>query len=139
VAASNADSPVAIDADLTRKLVRIHFRRIVKAEHMSAASRELKELLSKVGRGFILLTDLTGLEEMDLECVPHVTRNMDLCLAAGVGTIIRVIPEPQKDIGFRLLSLTHYRGRVPILSFDSMAEAEKAMQAPAEPDTSSKR
>ena len=77
--------------------------------------------------GFTVVTDLTELERMDLDCLPHLTKLMDLFLAAGVAKVVRVIPDPKKDIGFNLLSITRYRGRVPIATFGTRADADTAL------------
>jgi hypothetical protein len=43
--------------------------------------------------------------------------------------VLRIIPDPSKDIGFTLLSHTHYRGKVPFVTLTSAAEAETALAA----------
>ena len=100
---------------------------IVLANHIEAVLPGLEENISRVGSGFTLVTDLTGLENMHLDCVPHVTRIMDLCLGAGMAKVIRIIPDPAKDIGLNLLSLVHYRGKVPTVTFASRAEAAREL------------
>jgi hypothetical protein len=105
------------------------FHGVVTARDLQRRVDELPTFLATVGPGFSLTTDLTDLELMDLDTVPAITRVMDLCLQAGVKQIVRIIPDPSKDIGFHLLSLTHYRGRVPITTCATRAEAE-ALLAP---------
>jgi hypothetical protein len=78
--------------------------------------------------GFTVLVDLSGLENMALDCVPYLSKIMDLCKAQGVGLVVRVIPDPTKDIGLNILSLIHYRGKVRIVTCDTLAEAEKLMK-----------
>ena len=112
-----------IEFDPGWNAIVLRFRGNVTAVEMRTIEAKAEGLLAKLPRGFHLLTDLTGLEQMDLDCVPYLTRFMDRSLAAGVGTIVRVIPEPDKDIGFGLLSLTHYRGRVPIATVATEQEA----------------
>jgi hypothetical protein len=41
--------------------------------------------------------------------------------------VVRVIPDPQKDIGLNILSLFHYRRRVRIVTCKTLAEAMKAL------------
>ncbi|PTY01237.1 hypothetical protein DB354_00350 [Opitutus sp. ER46] len=84
----------------------------------------MKTQLGELGQGFTMLTDLADLEHMELECVGELTRMMDVCMAAGIGKVVRVIPDPDKDIGFNLLSLTHYRGKVPTATCETREEAE---------------
>lgn len=122
---------MAVESDLAKRLVRVRYVGFVNAAHFQVRTPEFDALVAAMGPGFTLITDLTELEEMDLECVTELTQLMDRCLAAGVGNVLRVIPDPAKDIGFHILSLTHYRGRVPTTTFRSRAEAETALQQPA--------
>jgi hypothetical protein len=123
---SESSVPVEIEANFDRKILHIHFRGIVTAPDMKAHVERMREVLLKIGPGFLLVTDLTSLEEMDVEAVRDITRTMDLCIDAGVKRVIRVIPDPDKDIGFHLLSITHYRGHVPIATFATLNEAKAA-------------
>ena len=43
----------------------------------------------------------------------------------GVAEVVRVIPDPQKDIGLNILSVFHYSRRVRIVTCESLAEAEE--------------
>jgi anti-anti-sigma regulatory factor len=83
--------------------------------------------LPNLTKGFKILTDLSGLNSMDALCVSELKRMMDLCRKSGVGTVARVIPDPAKDIGFNILSLFHYRDKVHVLTFQTLAEAEQAL------------
>lgn len=120
---------VAVETDPARKILRMRFRGVVRGEDMKTPFAGLPELLREMGSGFVQITDLTELDRMELDSVPQLTKMMDVCLAGGVARIIRVIPNPDKDIGFKLLSLTHYRGKVPIATYKTRGEAEKAVAA----------
>jgi hypothetical protein len=52
---------------------------------------------------------------------------MDRLRAGGIRTVIRAIPDPNKDIGLKILSIIHYRRGVRIVTCDSRAEAERAL------------
>jgi hypothetical protein len=54
---------------------------------------------------------------------------MDLFVLHGIAKVIRIIPDPDKDIGLKLLSIVHYRGRVPTLTCKTRAEAERELAA----------
>ena len=108
--------------------MRTRYFGLVTATQMTAGLRQAEALLPQMKAGFTVLADLSGLESMDLNCVPHLTRFMDLCKAQGAGMVVRVIPDPAKDIGFNILSIVHYRGKVKILTCDTLAEAERAMR-----------
>ena len=64
---------------------------------------------------------------MDLQCRPHINRVMDLCDDAGIDMVVRVIPDPRKDIGLNIMSLFHYRRGLPIVTFESLPEALKIL------------
>ena len=87
--------------------------------------------------GFTFITDLTGLGSMELECAPDLARLMDFCKARGIGTVVRIIPDPRRDIGFNILSIVHYRRGVRVVTCKDAAEAERvtagARGAPAAP------
>ena len=121
--------PIRVELEPARRLLRIHFQGNVAAADMRIAVEQLHVTLAELGPGFMLLTDLSDLEEMSIDSVRDLTRFMDLCLKAGVKQIVRVIPDPSKDIGFHLLSMTHYRGRVPIAMCETLAEAERVLHA----------
>lgn len=121
--------PFEIDADAERGILRARFRGVVTSHALQACAQRSAALIAQMQRGFIVITDLSDLEQMELDCVPHITRLMDLFHDAGVRRVIRVIPDSDKDIGFTLLSHTHYRGKVPFETLASMAEAEAALTA----------
>ena len=84
-------------------------------------------LLDDMPPGFRLLADLSGLQSMDLACAPFIAKVMDRCNERGVKKVIRIIPDPRKDIGFSIMSVFHYDRHVRILTFDNLAEAEEAL------------
>ena len=64
---------------------------------------------------------------MELDCVDSLTRVMECFKSSGVGTVVRVIPDPAKDIGFNILSITHYRRGVKVITCETLAEAERVL------------
>jgi hypothetical protein len=122
-------SPQAIEltAENERNILHLSFRGIVRGTDMEGTDIRAAELASALRPGFVMIGDLTDLEAMDLDCVPHLTRVMELLAKAGMGHVIRVIPDPDRDIGLTLLSHTHYRGRIPIQICSTRAEADVAL------------
>ena len=86
-------------------------------------AKELPPLLAELTPGFRLLTDMSALDEIDLECLPHIKAMMDLCNQRGVAMVVRVIPDPHKDIGMNILSPFHYRRDVHIVTCETIEEA----------------
>jgi hypothetical protein len=117
-----------MEADVMGNVLRIRYRGIVTAAHMMSGVEQVERLLLQMQAGFTVLADLSGLEVMDLACTPYVSKMMDRFKAKGVGMVVRVIPDPTKDIGFNILSLIHYRGKVSVITCNTLAEAERAMK-----------
>lgn len=107
--------------------MHLRFFGVVKVEDVQAAVLNVETLLEQMPVGFAAVTDLSGLEVMDLECAPHLGRMMDLLRERQVGKVVRLIPDPHKDIGFNILSATHYRGLVQIITCVTAAELERAL------------
>ena len=105
----------------------------VGPEETKRAVATLQGLLADLAPGFRLLTILSDLEEMDIACVPDVKKMMDFCNKKGVETVVRVIPDPHKDIGFNILSLFHYRRRVHIITCETLGDALKQLAAKGSP------
>ena len=115
------------EVDTKGNVLRVQFWGVVTGARLQVESEPVAEMVKQLPPGFTVLVDLTDLESMDLDCLPWVTRLMDLYMAAKVGRVIRVIPDPHKDIGLNILSITHYRGRVPMKTCKTRVEAEAAI------------
>ena len=115
------------EIDAGKKLLRITFSGNVAVQEARRCLEQAESLLPGLVPGFRLLTDLSGLEAMDVACAPYVERLMDVCNQLGVDTVVRVIPDPHKDIGLSIMSLFHYRRRVRIVTCETLAEAEKVL------------
>jgi anti-anti-sigma regulatory factor len=113
--------------DKPNNLLRMTFSGHVTADEAKQGTDELADHLVETESGFRLLTDLTGLEAMDTECVPYIRSSMDILNKKGVAMVVRVIPDPQKDIGFKILSLFHYGHDVQIVTCESLEEAMRAL------------
>ena len=117
-----------VEVDKSKNLLKIIYAQHVGPEDTQRVEEKIPSLVPDLRPGFRLLTDLSGLESMDLACVPYIERMMDLCNKKGVEMVVRVIPDPQKDIGLNILSLFHYRRRVRIVTCPTLEEAMKALE-----------
>jgi hypothetical protein len=124
---SAEESRVMVEVNSEEKSVRMRFCGAIQPGHVSAAVNTALLEATKLGSGFVLVTDLTDLENMDIDCFRGLTRMMDLFVEAGLGRVIRIIPDPRKDIGFQLLGVVHYRGKVPTTTYSSRAEADHSL------------
>lgn len=68
---------------------------------MENAARQVDTLLPQLQPGFSVFADFSSIQSMDLDCVRPLTRIMDLCRAAGIEMIVRILPAPDRDIGIK--------------------------------------
>jgi hypothetical protein len=118
-----------VELDKSRNVLKLAYSRQVGPDEAQACQERIKVLLPELRPGFQLLSDLSSLEEMEIACVPYIRRIMELCKQGGVGRVVRVIPDPRKDIGLNILSLFHYPRNLPIATFETLAEATAALEA----------
>jgi hypothetical protein len=112
-----------------QNLMVMRFARHVGPEEMKRHEETVQTLLKELQPHFSLLSDLSDLESMDPACLIYIRRVMDLLNKHGVSQVVRVIPDPHKDIGLNILSLFHYRRRLPIVTCQSLAEAMQTLAA----------
>ena len=116
-----------VSADQSGRTVTMSFSHHVAAEEMQRCLGTFRDVLSNTQPGFQILTDLTGLDSMEPECSTFVAEMMELCNSHQVKAVVRVIPDPQKDIGFTLLSHFHYGPDVELRTYDNLAEAIQSL------------
>src|SRR5580692_5298195 len=102
--------------DVSRNLIVIRYEGSVTAAEVSVVYDRVMSMLPHMRKGFALLADLSKLDSMDLDCMTDLTRIMDACNAAGIELVVRIIPDPKKDIGLNILSIIHYRRGVRIVT-----------------------
>jgi hypothetical protein len=115
------------EADKTKNTLRFVFAQHVTLDETSRWREKLVGLLSEVQPGFKLLNDLSCLEMMDPGCAADIELGMDLCNNAGISKIVRIIPDPKKDIGFSIMSLFHYGPGIRIVTCETLEEALRAL------------
>jgi anti-anti-sigma regulatory factor len=112
-----------VQVDISKNLVTLSWHGRVDPDEARRCAEELESRLSDVQRGFRLLGDLTNLESMDVACAPWLRKVMDLCNQQGIAMVVRVIPDPKKDIGLAIMSLFHYDRGVRIVTCKSLEQA----------------
>jgi hypothetical protein len=115
------------EIDAEKCLLRISFSGTVPADEARRCAEQIEPLVGLLPTGFRLLTDLSALESMELGCAPYVKRVMDVCNNRAIALVVRVIPDPRKDIGLNIMALFHYRRSVRIVTCETMAQAEKVL------------
>jgi hypothetical protein len=107
----------------------------VGAEEMRCCLGTVRDLMARLKPGFLLVTDLSNLDSMDVSCAPELGAIMDLCSAGGMLSVVQVIPDPNKDIGFDIISHFHHHPPVKTQTHESLADAIKSfLPEPVEGD-----
>jgi anti-anti-sigma regulatory factor len=121
---------IHVAADSTRRLLLIRYTGTVSPQQTEQALDDIRSGLATLERGFRLLVDLTDLQTMDVACAPFVEKAMDLCNEKGASMVVRVIPDPRRDIGMQIMSIFHYSGDTRILTCETLAQAEQILSEP---------
>jgi hypothetical protein len=116
-----------IETDKTKNLLRFVFSGHVTPEETRRWREQLCKFLVDLQPDFTLLSDLSALDVMDIECAPDIEWSMDALDEAGIAKVVRIIPDPRKDIGMNIMSRFHYRPRVRIVTCDTVEEALAAL------------
>ena len=119
---------VALEVDQPKNLLVIRYSGVVGPDEVARVLGEMRAGLAKLESGFRLLADLTDLESMDVACAPFIEKAMDLCNEKGASLVVRVIPDPHRDIGLQIMSYFHYRGDVRFVTCETLAEAMEILR-----------
>lgn len=114
---------IAIRMDTQLNLLCMTFVGRVLAGELDGRTAKIEAALRDLRPGFRVVTDLSELEEMRWECAREIQKMMTRYAEAGVGEVIRVIPDPSRDIGFGIMSAFHYSSKVVIQTFQNRREA----------------
>jgi len=112
-----------VETDATRNLLIITYLGHVEPAELALGRAELVAALAMVQPGFRLLTDLSELDAMEYACATEIEGMMDLVRKQGVTLVVRVVPDPHKDIGFKVMSFFHYDPQTPVVTCETRAEA----------------
>ncbi len=118
---------ILITSNLSRQLLFVHYSGQVQPGDFESSRADFVVQLRAMKPGFRLLSDLTALDSMNAACAGELGQMMKLVAEAGVGRVVRIIPDPKKDIGLNILAAFHYRGRPRPATCDTMDEAAKVL------------
>jgi anti-anti-sigma regulatory factor len=117
----------SVEADKSKRLVVISTVGRVTKEEAKQAAQRVRDILKDFAAGFRVLADFRWLESMDTAAARHVAEIMDTLTEKQVALVIRVMPDPHKDIGLNILSQFHYDPEIQITTFDTMADALQSL------------
>jgi hypothetical protein len=109
--------------DRSRRLLKIAWAGHSTAEEARSGLENLRSLLTDIQPGFRLLVDLSGVLSMPTSAAPYIGQIMESFAEKGVELVVRLLPDPSKDIGFAIMSRFHYAPDIPIVTCATMEEA----------------
>ena len=117
----------SVEADQSKRLLVISAAGEVTKKKVETVALRIREMMKEVTPGFRVLTDFRWLDRMEPAATAHLAEIMDALAEKGVATVVRVIPDPHKDIGLNILSQFHYGPQIKLATFESLAEALSAL------------
>jgi hypothetical protein len=114
---------VSVEIDNAKRLLVVSAAGHVSKEEVKEAAARVREALEDVVPGLRALTDFRWLESMRPSATPYIAEIMDALAEKQVASVIRIIPDPGKDIGLNILSQFHYNRDLPISTVETLVEA----------------
>jgi anti-anti-sigma regulatory factor len=118
---------ILVTINKRKQILLFSFIGRVLARELTESREDVVEALAMLSPDFRVVTDLTHLDLLDKDCVEEISRTMELCDQKGVALLVRVIPDPTKDIGLNILASFHYEHRPRTVTCSNMIEAAKAL------------
>jgi hypothetical protein len=116
-------------ADRVGRVLSISYSRHVGTHDMHRCLETVHDLMHRLKPGFVILSDLSHLDSMDAACAADLGALMDLCSAGGLSTVLRVMPDPSKDIGFNIISHFHVPSPVRTETYETLADAISSLMS----------
>ena len=117
----------SVESDRSKRLLVISAAGQVTKKEVETVALRVREIIKEVTPGFRVLTDFRWLERMDPAAAVPLAEIRDALAAKDVAAVVRVVPDPRKDIGLNILSQFHYGPQIKLATFESLAEALSAL------------
>jgi hypothetical protein len=115
------------ETDRSKRLVVISVAGRVTAAEVKEAAKRVREIVGDIAPGFRALTDYRWLESMETAAAQYIAEMMDVLASKGVSSVVRVVPDPHKDIGLNILSQFHYGPAIQVMTFETLADALQSL------------
>ena len=116
-----------LETDTTKQLLVLSVTGGVTVDESQESVARVRETLEEMEPGFVALVDFRWLESMEPGSAPFVAEIMDALAAKKVSAVVRVMPDPRKDIGLNILSQFHYGPEVRLMTFETLPDAIQAL------------
>jgi hypothetical protein len=117
----------SVESDRSKRLLVISAAGQVTKKEVETAALRVREMMKEITPGFRVLTDFRWLDRMEPAATAHLAEIMDALAEKEVAAVVRVVPDPHKDIGLNILSQFHYSPQIKLATFESLAEALSAL------------
>jgi hypothetical protein len=117
----------SVESDRSKRLLVISAAGQVTKKEVETATLRVREMMKEITPGFRVLTDFRWLDRMEPAATAHLAEIMDALAEKEVAAVVRVVPDPHKDIGLNILSQFHYGPQIKLATFESLAEALSAL------------
>ncbi|HKP05229.1 MAG TPA: hypothetical protein VJU77_17900 [Chthoniobacterales bacterium] len=116
-----------LETDTTKQLFVLSVAGAITVEESKETVGRVREKLTELSPGFVGLIDFRWMESMPAASAPFIAEIMDAFAAKGVSAVVRVMPDPHRDIGLNILSPFHYGPDVRLMTFETLADAIQAL------------
>ena len=126
----NISAPIlmySVESDRSKRLLVVSAAGRVTKKEVETVALRVREIMKEITPGFRVLTDFRWLERMDPAAAVPLAGIMDALSKKNVAAVVRVVPDPRKDIGLNILSQFHYGPQIKLATFESLAEALSAL------------
>jgi hypothetical protein len=106
----------SVEADESKRLLVISAAGKVTKKEVAAVAQQVREMMNEMTPGFRVLTDFRWLDRMEPAAAMHIAEIMDAFAEKKVAMVVRVVPDPHKDIGLNILSQFHRIDDHPVVS-----------------------
>jgi hypothetical protein len=113
----------SVEADQSKRLLVISAAGKVTKKEVAAVAQQVRKMMNEMMPGFRVLTDFRWLDRMGPAAAIHIAEIMDALAEKKVAAVVRVVPDPRKDIGLNILSHFHYGPNIKLATFESLAAA----------------
>ena len=110
-----------------KNLLYLSFIEHVTVDELERGIPDVTALLSALPAGCRVFVDFGRLDSMDLDCAGPIGKVMEMCDQKLVALVVRLVPDPSKNIGLNILTLFHYHHRLTFVTCETMADAARAL------------
>ena len=114
---------VSVEINGSKRLLVFSAAGHVSREEVKQAVMEVRTALQGVAPGLRALIDFRWLDSIRPSAAPHIAEIMDLLAEKQLASVIRIIPDPGKDLALNILSRFRYSDELPITTVKTLVEA----------------